>query len=271
VSDGKVTVFNSAGCTHVAIDVVGYARGTGNGFTPVSPSRIKDTRSGLGGPLGAIGPGAIHTLRVVGTGVPAGVDSVVLNVTAVDPTSQGYLTVYPADQAQPNSSNLNFIAGRVIPNLVISKVSASGDVNIYNAFGSTHVVADVYGYFAAGGDRFVSLSPARIFDVRNTEAFAPGETREVQVAGAGGVPSGATAVVANVTAVDPTSAGYLTIFPADQPNPGSSNLNFTEGRTIPNTVIVKLSPDGKLRVFNAFGSTGVIVDVAGYFTSAPPT
>jgi hypothetical protein len=73
---------------------------------------------------------------------------VVVNVTAVSPSSNGYATVYPAGDAVPNASNLNFTAGTVIPNLVIAKVGADGSISIYNAAGSTHFVVDVAGWFA---------------------------------------------------------------------------------------------------------------------------
>ena len=62
---------------------------------------------------------------------------------------------------------------------------------------------------------------------------------KLKVAGVHGVPaSGVTAVVMNVTAVKPTTSGYVTVYPDGKPVPAVSNLNFTAGRTIPNLVIV---------------------------------
>jgi hypothetical protein len=84
-------------------------------------------------------------------GVPAsGVSGVVLNVTAVA-SAAGFLTVYPEDAASvPNASNVNFTSGQVVPNLVAVKTSATGKVKILNTSpGSTHVIADVAGYFTA--------------------------------------------------------------------------------------------------------------------------
>ena len=81
-------------------------------------------------------------------GVPAsGAAAVVVNVTAVEPTAGGFLTVHPAGEARPNASNLNFVRGQTIANLVVAKVGADGEVSIYNAAGSTHVIADVAGWF----------------------------------------------------------------------------------------------------------------------------
>ena len=50
-----------------------------------------------------------------------------MNVTVTDPTWDGYVTVYPGDVAdRPTASNLNFVAGQTVPNLVTVKVPASG-------------------------------------------------------------------------------------------------------------------------------------------------
>jgi hypothetical protein len=74
--------------------------------------------------------------------------AVVLNVTAVQGTLPSFMTVWPADVSQPLASNLNFTPGEDIPNLVTVKLSASGQVKIYNNAGSVDVVADVVGWYA---------------------------------------------------------------------------------------------------------------------------
>ena len=57
-------------------------------------------------------------------------------------------------------------------------------------------------------------------------------TLNVQVTGVyGTVPAGASAAVLNVTAVDPTASGFLTVFPEGTTMPTVSNLNFTPGET----------------------------------------
>jgi len=130
-----------------------------NTYNALSPARLADTRPGqmtvdgafAGG--GAVPGGSTANLTVTGRGgVPAtGVGAVVLNVTAVDPTTPSYLTVWPAGETRPNASNLNFAAGQTIPNLVIAKVGANGQVSIYNNAGATHLVVDVAGWFPTGG------------------------------------------------------------------------------------------------------------------------
>ena len=121
---------------------------TGCHYHPVTPSRILDTRNGPG----PLGPGAALDLAVAGQGgIPAaGVAAVVLNVTVTAPTEAGFLTVYPAGEGRPLASNLNFVAGQTVPNLVTAKLGTGGHLSLYNATGNTSVIADVAGWFDAG-------------------------------------------------------------------------------------------------------------------------
>jgi hypothetical protein len=80
-------------------------------------------------------------------GLPAGTTAVALNVTATNPTASSYLTVYPADQTRPTVSNLNFVGGQTIPNLVIVRVGAGNTVTFYNAAGTVDILADLAGYY----------------------------------------------------------------------------------------------------------------------------
>jgi hypothetical protein len=113
-----------------------------------------DTRPGL--PVGdnvnntPLDPGQEFHLKVTGAGgVPAeNVGAVVLNVTVTQPAEAGFLTVFPGGETAPNASNLNFVAGQDVPNLVIAKVGANGEVWIKNGttVGTTHVIVDAVGY-----------------------------------------------------------------------------------------------------------------------------
>jgi hypothetical protein len=77
------------------------------------------------------------------------VAAVVLIVTVAGPTAPSFLTVFPAGDAKPNASNLNFVAGQVVANLVIAKLGAGGRLTLFNLAGATDVIADVAGWFAA--------------------------------------------------------------------------------------------------------------------------
>jgi len=58
------------------------------------------------------------------------------------------MTVWPCDQPRPEASNLNFVKGRDVPNLVTVKLSTSGSVCLLPT-AATHVLADVAGYTTA--------------------------------------------------------------------------------------------------------------------------
>ena len=150
------------------------------------------------------------------------------------------------------------------------------------AFGAALVVAIGGGAFAfvdAGGGTasdFVPISPCRLLDTRSTSPVGPrttpitaGESLTVQVTGSNGscvIPASATAIVINVTAVSPSAAGYITLFPADVALPNASNLNFTAGQSpTPNLVTVSLSAGGAVKIFNAAGTVNVLGDIAGYY------
>ena len=179
-------LYVETGTTHVIVDVVGYYQA---GFSPVTPSRIIDTRVGLGG--FKLAPGEVRTLQVEGAGgLPATpIGAVSLNVTAVTPTGAGgFLTIWPTGRPMPVASSLNFVPGDVIANAVISGVGDGGRISIFNFSGDTDVLVDVTGWFSSG---FTAVTPYRVLDTRSPGlfAFAPGQTRTLKVAGVGGVPA----------------------------------------------------------------------------------
>ena len=123
------------------------------------------------------------------------------------------------------------------------------------------------------------LAPARILDTRTglggvpAARLGPGGVLTVSIAGRGGVPSSSlSAVVLNVTVTNTTSAGYLTVYPQEDPRPNASNLNWTAGQTVPNLVQVALHESGQVNIYNAAGYADVIFDVAGFVptTTAAP-
>ncbi|MFM8236840.1 MAG: hypothetical protein ACKOBG_03660, partial [Actinomycetota bacterium] len=105
--------------------------------------------------------------------------------------------------------------------------------------------------------RFIAVNPTRILDSRAassvgdfTTAWGAGTVRDVQVAGRGGVPVGAAAVVLNLTAVAPTAAGAVTVWLTGQVRPAASGLRLTAGVTLANVLTVPLGTGGKVRVAN---------------------
>ena len=127
------------------------AAASGSGaYQPLAPSRLLDTRTGLGAPAGRVAPNGTVHLQVTGrAGVPtSGVSAVVLNITVTGPTSGGVVTAWADGTTRPTASNLNYVTGQTIPNLVIAPLGSNGKVALYNhSAGSTHLVADIAGYY----------------------------------------------------------------------------------------------------------------------------
>ncbi|TME07425.1 MAG: hypothetical protein E6I71_00960 [Chloroflexi bacterium] len=153
---GKVSFYNGVGLADLIVDVNGYftdSTAGGASFTVLSPTRIVDTRNGTGGFSSALGPGQSMVVTVAGNGGVPNMASVtppkavVLNVTVDGPTASSDLVVWPDGTTAPVASDLNFVAGQAVPNLVIVKLSAGGKIDIRNDFGSTSVIVDVVGWY----------------------------------------------------------------------------------------------------------------------------
>jgi hypothetical protein len=261
-------------------------------YVSLSPSRLLDTRTGtttvdgVSAGTGALGPGETRVLQVGGRGgVPSSaVIAAALNVTAVNPPSAGYLTVWSGAGATPLASNLNLNPGHTIPNLVISQIDSAGRVSIYNGSSSaTEVVVDVQGYLPSGTS-YVPMTPARLLDTRRDAPFAQTTVDgidqgvgalpvagkfDLDVGGRAGIPIIIGAAILNVTAVTPPATGYITAWPFGASQPLASNLNLNPNLTVPNLVVAGVgSHSGNSAVSLYNGSTTgtpLIADVQGYF------
>jgi hypothetical protein len=78
------------------------------------------------------------------------------NVTATNTTQWSFLTIWPNSlTVEPNISDLNWVSSNTtianMDNIVLGQGTASppnGYANITNAFGSTDVIVDVFGYYS---------------------------------------------------------------------------------------------------------------------------
>lgn len=254
----------------------------GSRFTPLTPARILDTRTGNGAPATPVAARGVVELQVTGRGaVPGDATAVVLNVTSVAMTGApaSYLTAWPTGATRPDASNLNYLTGDVVPNLVTVKIGAGGKVSLYNDAGSVHVIADVAGYYATSAESaFTALQPARILDTRigngaPTAPVGPTGVVELQVTDRGGVPAGASGIVLNVTAVglSASPSSFITAYPTGSTLPLASNLNLVAGQTVPNLVVAKIGAGGKVSLYNNAGQVHLIADVAGYYDATGST
>lgn len=285
-SDGAVTLRNNAGSVHLVADLAGwYAPHSGDGFAPVAPGRLLDTRQNAGQP---VGHGGVLDLRVTGdlvTGdgatvtVPADASAVVLNVTGTGGTAPSTdVRAYPAatDAAVPETSNLNLSRGQTAASLVVVAVGDGGRVRLRNASGQLHLLTDIVGYYAPSAPgRFVAAEPVRLLDTRDATGAAPlpllgGAVLDLSLAGARGIPAGATAAVVNLTATTVTASTDVRSYPtaSDGAVPTVSTLNVTRGATRANAAVVQTGESGRVRLRNNSGSAHLIADLAGWFQPA---
>ena len=210
------------------------------------------------------------------SGIPlTGVTAVSLNLTAVGPTDEGYVTVWPCGSDKPGTSNVNFVKDQIVANAVIAPVDSTGKVCI-DASVASHVVVDVNGWFGASSG-LTALPPVRVFDTRSGTGGVPvakvgtldgtGSALEVSVLSAIGQSAGAVSAVSlNVTATSTSASkygGYVTAYPCGT-RPNASNLNFVSNQTVPNAVIVPVSATGTV-CFYVYGQADLIADVNGWF------
>ncbi|MFC1439434.1 S53 family peptidase [Streptacidiphilus sp. N1-10] len=247
------------------------APATGAGtYHAVTPTRLLDTRKS------AIVPAYGMTgVQIEGNaGIPAsGVTSVVLNVTVTGTTSSGYLTAWGDGTTRPKTSNLNWVKGQTIANLVTVPVSGDGGVDFYTT-GPTQVIADVQGYYTddTSGLTLTTESPTRILDTRSakgvsTRTAITNSTVSLAVDGANGIPSDAKAVVLNLTAVGTGGSGYLAAYAEGGSVPTVSNVDWSAaGTVIAGLAVVPVGADGRVSI-KVVGSSHVLADVFGYYTA----
>jgi hypothetical protein len=233
-----------------------------------------------------------------------------MTVTVAGPGDGGYLTVWPdTGGTMPVTSNVNFPEGHNRANEVISKVGTDGYIRIYNSAATpVNVVVDVNGYYSSSGYSFTPSAPTSICNTASTsltldagvvggvtgqcdgsgDSLMPGTTSDpatIQVTGLAGIPSGATAIVAEATVNGAPASilsklnqfsntpgfirisqlnGYLTAWPGNSAMPTSSYLNWTDGGTVTGTVITGLDALGSFSAYTS-APADLLIAVTGWF------
>ena len=182
--DGSICVHTSTSA-EVIVDLAGYFGGSDvstpgaeTPFTASSPTRLVDTRVGVGAAPGPVQAATPLRIQVGGAEldnpddpaspmvIPSDASAVAMNLTVVRPSADGFATVWPCGSDRPLASNLNYVAGRNRANAVIAPIGADGTVCVY-VNRSSHVVVDVAGWFRGGDDpSFFGAAPVRLVDTR---------------------------------------------------------------------------------------------------------
>ena len=272
-ADGKIDVYSAGSASNVVIDVVGFYT-SASGLHPQAPVRAIDTRYGTGTTAGTLAAGKTYGFTVTGAdGVPIGAAAVLVNVTAIGPSSGGNLRVFPDGAAVPNASSINYVAGQTHAVFDVVQLPADGKIDVVSAGSPVNLAIDVVGYLDSTAT-LATQTPVRVLDTRpGTDhvgtlngPLAAGTGYAVKIAGTGNVPSNASAVLLSVTAIGPsTGVGNLRVYPGDASAPNASTLNYAGPSAIANFVIVRLSSTGTINLESSGSSVNVALDVLGWY------
>lgn len=250
-------------------------------FVPVTPCRVADTRNAtgpFGGPFLTGGTSREFDIPNSACNIPSTALAYSFNATVVPHGSLGFLRMFPCGQTQPFTANLNSLDGRVKAVAAIVGTGANGGTCVF-ADKDTDLILDINGYFVLATNSnalaFYPITPCRLADTRGNGfggQFGPpslvgNATRTFSVSGFCNVPATAQAYSLNLTAVPNGSLGFITIWPAGQPQPTVSTLNAPTGTVTANAAIVTAGTNGAVAVL-ASNNTDLVMDINGYF--APP-
>jgi len=250
-----------------------------SGLIPITPRRMYDSRTtGVALTTSAtgttreipLGDGITRELAALGEpGLP--ITGAYINVTVVDPTASGFLTLHPTPSSIPDASIVNFTRGDVIANgSLITLIDGTIHATLITPTGdgAAHIIVDVFAITAEIGTspsvRHIDLTaPQRLLDTRRSEPVdAGGDTV---------VPTGSRhPILANVTLINdlPDSAPTF-ISPGDSRNDQPidvSFLNATSGQIRANTTLLVPDDNGNIKLHNAAGKSHILVDLVARFT-----
>jgi hypothetical protein len=240
-------------------------------FVPLTPARILDTQTGLDARRARVPAHGTITFPVNGHGgVPASrVAAVVIDVSAVAPSSAGYLAVFAAGRRRPSAETAEFTAGRSMTGLVTVPM-VNGRVAVYNGSpGPVDLTADVVGYDTTAATAGLGLTPVGPVRTLNSARVEARRAFTLKVAGVGGLPvRGVEAVALDVSVTGPGRAGRLIAYADGAKRPDVTSLSFAAGQQVTELMIARVA-DGKVDLYNASGgSLRLTVDAVGYYSAA---
>jgi len=286
--DGKVCIYTLEE-TDLIVDANGQVPSPGSP-QPVVPARLLETRDEPGFTTvddlrvaeGRVPADSEIELEVAGRGdVAADADAVIMNVGAIFPSADGFLTVYPCGEDRPLASSLNYAANApAVSNAVFTQIGDDGKVCIYS-LAETDMIVDVNAFNPAGAQP-MPVGPARLLETRDVPGFdtidgmnqgegpvPPDSSYALDVQGRGGVPDDAETVILSVAAVDPVAEGFLTVYPCGEDAPQASNINHIPNDVVANMVVAKVGDDGQVCIYSLV-ETDLIVDVVAASSPVVP-
>lgn len=264
-TDGYVDVYNgSAGVVDLTADLEGFFQTSiANAYTKLLPSRLRDATV-TGGNTAVVTIAGADSGALPSTGIAAAV----VNLTAINPAADGFVTAYADGTAQPSDASLDYSAGATTSNTMIVPVGADGSIVLYTSQ-TSELAVDVSGYFSSSGqETYVPVTPVR----EATTQLAPTATTDLPITNGIANPSESmSTLVVTTTATGTTGAGSLSIYPPDTGEgiPPATEV-WAAGQVVSNVSMPSIL-DGLNGVadegFYNSGSTpaNLTVDLSGYF------
>lgn len=294
-SSGTISVYNYVGSSNVTVDVQGYfttsstSTSTG-GFTAIAPTRIARTDGAAEGtnvPQAKLAVGASLDIQVTGVGnIPTDATGVFANLEVRDATAVGQLKAGPGGATMNASypSTMDYADDAPHDSGVSIALDSSGKLRLTNYSGSSiNLKVDVQGYFSGdstSGGSFTSMTPTNVYSTSTSgeTLLQGGESRSVHLAGQGGLPSSMAdlgAVTMTISVKSWSTGGTVTVYSADQPAPGTSNVSFIQGQGNPDngmtsTAMVEVSRAGDVILHNSGSTTlRITLTAMGWFSPSP--
>jgi lysozyme len=264
----KATMTLYGGAGQVVLDVVGYysaAAGTGGHWVALAPSRVADSRTGLGVPVGQQNGDLTVPLP---DSVPADASGVVLNVSVVEPTRSGFVRVAPAGQTATTTA-LNYPAKRSATGLVLTR-AANRAVTVSLHGGAASLVVDLVGYYDAtttAGSSVVSATPQRVLDTRQGLGATGRSVQSVTLTLPDSVPADATGAILNLSAVSPSGKGYLRLAAAGVA-PTTTAISYDSARSVTGLALTPIGAGRQITLTVYGAGVDVVADLVGFHTAA---
>ncbi|MFG2971330.1 LamG-like jellyroll fold domain-containing protein [Streptomyces sp. NPDC048288] len=151
---GTITISVQTSAAAVIAEITGYytTGTTGQKFHTINPTRLVDTRNGIGGTTTPVAPNTAYNLTSAHTQqvTTAATPTIAAMLTVTNPTAVGYATVYPTAVGKPTPiiNNLNWGTGDTLANLTLTPTDTNGQISIYNTSdGTADFIVDSSGYY----------------------------------------------------------------------------------------------------------------------------
>ncbi|MCU1391609.1 MAG: hypothetical protein JWM34_37 [Ilumatobacteraceae bacterium] len=276
LGQGALCVYSPV-ATDVIVDVSGWIGPGGSPTAAVTPLRLIDTRAGrtqaLSSPQVRLLAGHAMTIDLSGapgfdptlsSGTSSGTTAATVDVTAVVPAADGFVTVLPGSCsaptiAPPATSTLNVTAGHDVA--AVGTVAVPGGRLCVYASTDTDVIVDLQAFSGGSGLATTAADPQRVLDTRATQHLAAGTPITVDIGRT------VSAAIVNLTAVAPAADGYIAAYPCGATVPPVSNVNVSTGVTVANRAVVSTDGTSTFCLVSSV-TTDVVVDLEGWISAS---